>query len=1510
MSSALPSSDSSLSQSSQESRFFEGSGYGSQSSKTTRAGLHQSTPESREAQEGIAELLKRTEDEIKLATEQLRRNEERVNIYQTYLGRETTSFNPVPSLTLTQPIPSSAIAKIAPFTAGNPDAWLRRTAVILGAQGLPPQQWVTAGITHLEGPAAEWWEAVVKGETKPATWEDFATALRARFWGPAHKAELNAKWQGLTCSDFPIFVEEFTRLVSALGDVSAAEQRRHFLGRLPQKLQVTALSLPGDLSLAELQSRLGALLVYEMAAPSLAVVSAEPPASVAAIGTSQGFRPPHHHPRPPQQQQQQQQQQRHYSNQQRGYGDRQYQPERQSYRQQRSQQQQQQQYSRRPQPVCDACRRAWTEDHNCQYAFLSVTHPAVGTSLLFLGGVVKGRELRMLLDCGASECFIDRTLANELHLTIRLSSIKTITLADKSSKPCLGVVPLDFTVQGVATRGNFLVADIGFQAILGLSWLRYQNPKVDWSRNAVSLSPVASQIPATPAATPVMLSSIDFELQTQEDDHCFLVSITPDVPPTRTHSTISKLVEEFRSVLFLEDLPPGLPRQRGPDFTIDLLPGARPNVRPMPRFSPDELDKIEAEIKNLLQKGFIRPSSSPFGAQILFVKKKDGSSRMCLDFRSLNEHTIRDVYPLPLIDTLFDKLAGKKVFSSLDLRSGYFQMRVSERDAHKTAFRSPLGSYEHLVVPFGVCNAPSAFSRMIDHVFPPLEFGDCLVKYIDDLLIFSDNMEDHLVHLRRVFERMAAEKLYPKLSKCKFGLHEVEFLGHVVGREGIKPDPHKVNAVLNAPVPSNLTELRGFLGILNYFQRFIEKFAHRAAILSDLTKKDVPWTWSDDHAKAFQELKATLVSAPVLRVFNRNLPVVLQTDASDCAVGAVLLQDDGKGLRPVCFTSKKLSPAEKRYPPQQQEMYAIMHALWTWRHYLLGRKFRVETDHQSLQQLKLSPDPTHRLARWYDDLAEYDFDVVYRPGPQNKAADYLSRFAADAATSSPVTDTSLSALTATTIQNDPDFLKRVRDGYAQDSYFAPVASALIDNAVADKKFQSRINKFIAREGVLIFRKKDAICIPDDKRLRTEVLVAIHDEGGHFGVDKCYEALERRYFWPHMGKTTKNFILTCDTCQRQKGAARNNNGLTMFLDAPGRAWAAVSMDFVTGLPPTARGHNAVFTVVDRLTKMTHVIPTTTTATAKDTASLFFSEIYRLHGLPCSIVSDRDTQFTSEFWQTLFALVGTKLAMSTTNHAKTDGQTEAQNKTIGQLLRIVSGETPTDWDLKLPFVEFAINNSVNTSTGVTPFFANYGLHPWVPADLATGALLAVDSPDVMDIVDKIASINKLVEHNLSVAQDQQAAIANRGRREEIFKVGDLVMVSHENRTHGTAVPTATAKLRDRFLGPYRVEKVVNNNAYKLEFQDGRAHKVVNVEFLKRYHPSPAEFGSRALAPAAPDNRGEVEIDKILGTRERYGKTEYLVTWIGHNRNHDEWFRRDQLPHATEAIAHFEASLKKRA
>jgi hypothetical protein len=1374
------------------------------------------------------------------------------------------------------------VAKIPTFSEGDPTLWLARCAVIYPNVDKDPNSWPVKAVSNFDGAALCWWTFELE-ETRRAellkSWADFSDALKLRCNSGAYVLRAEKELEQLACGeDYSRFEEAFNRLVAVVPAFGSREKVRRFRGALlGSPFESFLATLDGNLSVGELQTRVGTFALNRPTASQ--EVSANAVRGLENRNSRGGYRG--------------------------GYrgGERQWTPlERRA----------------RDLGLCRKCLDPYQHGHVCKTnkssAYLSFASPPVSPSLLFVDGLLDGRRTTLLVDSGATHCFVSTKCASKLGLKVDRTQTCSITFADSSSKPCQGSSEVLVSVAGVGCKVKFLVADIGFDAVLGLSWLRETRPVIDWQNNKLGFSTIPVPKPSHSHDTTNSLSfrSSDLpclfvssaELTTDPEDEVFLISVeeesaVPSGNPAKTNAAVDALLKEFKDVLFLDDLPPGLPKSRGEDFRIDLIPNARPFVRPMPRFSPDEQDKIQAEVKSLLEKGFVRPSNSPFGAQILFVKKKDGSSRMCLDYRSLNEHTVRDVYPLPLIDTLFDKLAGKRVFSKLDLRSGYYQMRVRESDVSKTAFRTPVGSFEFTVLPFGLCNAPSAFSRMLDVVLPPLEFGDCVVKYIDDILISSPDMTTHLVDLRRVFERLVSERLYPKLSKCEFGVHEVEFLGHVLGREGIKADPHKVKAVLNAPTPTNVSELRGFLGLLNYFQRFISNFAARSVLFTDLLKKETPWTWSASHDQAFQGLKSALVSAPVLRPFDRRLPVVIQTDASDKAVGAVLLQDDGKGRRPVAFTSKKLSPAERNYPPQELEMYAIIHAFGVWRHYLLGRRFIVETDHQSLTQLKKSPDPTRRLARWYEEIADFDFEVVYYPGPKNKVADYLSRFAADSATAAPVM---LNAI----VVGDQEFLEKVRTGYVKDDYFIPVHQALVLREEVAPKFSSRVEKFVARDGLLYFTKKDTLAIPDDKALRTLILLEIHDAGGHFGVEKTYEALERRFFWPHMGKSTKSFVRSCDMCQRQKGAARSGNGLLMPLEIPDRSWSSVSMDFVTGLPLTARGHDAILTVVDRFSKMTHVIPTRKTATAQDTASLFFSWIYRLHGLPRDIVSDRDPQFTSDFWQSLFTLIGTKLSMSTANHAKTDGQTEAQNKTIGQLLRVHARDDPTNWDSYLPLVEFAMNNSVNVSTGLTPFYINYGLHPWIPADLSSGQLFAVGNADVNTLIDKIAIITKLVKDNISVAQDKQAATANEGRRGEKFKVGDLVMTSRGIET--TALPSATTKLQDKFTGPFKVVKVVNDNAYELDIPGpSRIHPVVNVEFLKPFIDNPVEFGSRTPTPQAPDHRGHVEIERILDKRIFYRKPQYLVRWKGHKSHRDEWLGLDKLDDAQDLVNEYEAKSK---
>ncbi|GJP74954.1 hypothetical protein CLOP_g5462 [Closterium sp. NIES-67] len=413
------------------------------------------------------------------------------------------------------------------------------------------------------------------------------------------------------------------------------------------------------------------------------------------------------------------------------------------------------------------------------------------------------------------------------------------------------------------------------------------------------------------------------------------------VPPD-----LAELIRKYPEI-FPEDLPAGLPPSRPEDHRIELEPGAQPTVQRQFRLSQPELEELQQQLDYLLTKGFIRPSTSPYAAPILFTPKKDGGFRMCIDYRALNRITIKSRYPIPRADDLLDQLCGAKFFSKIDLRGGYHQIRVAAEDCHKTAFRTRYGSYECLVMPFGLTNAPSTFQMTMNGVFREL-LDKCVIIYLDNILIYSRSREQHLQDLDAVFTLLHKNRLITKGSKCNFLKQELEFLGHVVSTEGVKIDPRKIKTIQEWKPSTNLKELQSFLGFVNYVRRFIPNMAGLSAPLTDRLKDHDCFWWGEKQQAAFDQLKIALMSPPVLRISDPNRPYEVVTDASDIAIGAVLLQDFGDGLQPVAYESRKLQGAEKNYTVHDKEMLTIVHAFKTWRCYLTGADVTVRTDHKSL----------------------------------------------------------------------------------------------------------------------------------------------------------------------------------------------------------------------------------------------------------------------------------------------------------------------------------------------------------------------------------------------------------------------------------------------------------------------------------------------------------------------------------------------------------------------------------
>ena len=1043
---------------------------------------------------------------------------------------------------------------------------------------------------------------------------------------------------------------------------------------------------------------------------------------------------------------------------------------------------------------------------------------------------------------------------------------------------------------------------------LELAYLVYlENPRPD-RRSPVAASPAAASSarpPSTPSPGPGLVHTVrlvspvhrslsrGLNVSAAELSLAIRAEASADPYESVRRSTLA----EFEDV-FPEELPAGLPPSREVDHRIELVPGAVPPSRPTFRLSEKELGELKQQLEQLTKAGFIRPSKSPFGAPILFVKKKDGTMRMCVDYRALNNVTIKNSYPLPRVDELFDRLQGARYFSKIDLRSGYHQIRIELADVPKTAFRTRYGHFEFLVLPFGLTNAPGTFMHLMHETFRPF-LDDFVLVFLDDILIYSRTLEEHKVHVRQVLEALRKAKLYAKLSKCDFFQTEVEFLGHHVGRAGVRMMEDKVKAVAEWPVPKNVRDVRAFLGTAGYYRKFIRDFSKLSAPMNELTKDSVPFAWTSAHTGALEALKAAMQVAPVLVLPDPKRPFVVHTDASGFATGAVLMQDQGQGLQPIAYLSKKMLDAETRYPVHEQELLAIIHALGAWRHYLHGVKFTIMTDHQSLRYFKTQPMLSGRQSRWKDVIANFDFDIEYIKGEANPVADGLSRRADH--------------------QHSSELLLHAVLADPAAAVVAPavsLAANLVAAAAADPAYQAALAVRRSRSdpirvsGGQLFRG-DCLYVPADLDLQTRILRECHDSdlGGHLGKEKTIEQVKRRFYWPGMDAVISSYVTSCDACQRNKPSQQTPMGLLMPLPIPTRPWQQVSMDLITALPRSRSGNDAIVVFVDKLTKMVHYVATTTSVTAPKLATLFMREVVRLHGVPESILSDRDPRFTAHFWRSFWSQMGTTLTMSTAYHPQTDGQTERANRTLEEMLRSRVNFAQSDWDEHLATAELAVNNATQASTGFSPFYLNAGQEVRLPLDEAIAGLRPSSNPEAADRIRRLRSDLIRARSHIEQAQKRQAKYADQHRRDVRFVVGDQVLLSTAH-LRMLGADKRTPKFTFRYLGPFVVKRVANANAYELDLPAQlRIHPVFNVNRLKAYRDGAASFPSRPQPDARPppeialaDGAEVYEVESILAGRGAGARAQYLVKWRGYPVWEATWERPSVLTGARQVLADY--------
>src|SRR4051812_48194757 len=742
----------------------------------------------------------------------------------------------------------------------------------------------------------------------------------------------------------------------------------------------------------------------------------------------------------------------------------------------------------------------------------------MNNDMLTFEGIINKHSAKVLIDSGSSGNFVREKFAKLSQIPLQpKSSPYQVKLADKTTLDVNQAAPcVELQIQNHTDTLDLDVLPLeGNDVILGKPWLRKHNPHIDWRQNRITLGDTSiqknvissnnlanlniAQISAIQVNKAVKQGEIAFLLMIKDEEHAKEL-LTSD-------EKIQNLLKEYQDI-FPDDLP-GLPPYRSVDHGIELVDGAEPPHRSIYALSQEELQILKKTLQELLDLGFIQPSKSPYGAPILFVKKKDGSLRMCVDYRALNKLTIKNRYPLPRIDEIFDRVQGAKVFSKLDLRSGYHQIRIQDKDVQKTAFRTRYGHYEFTVMPFGLTNVPATFQRLVNDIFRPL-LDDCVVVYLDDILIYSPDLESHHQHLQQVFHILRCEKLYCKMSKCEFLKSSVEYLGHVISDKGIQVDHRKIENIQQWPAPRNLHELCSFLGLTNYYRRFIDRYAKQITALNRLLRKDQEYIWTDDCDQAMKFLQERMSNAPILIPADPTKPFEVTTDASDFAVGAVLSQDG----KPVAFESRQMSPAEKNYAVHEKELLAIVHALKVWRHYLEGQEFTVVTDHQSLRYLQTQDKLNRRQARWVELLQAYHFKILYKPGKTNVVADALSR---------------RPDLATIQLLPDPEWTKTMQEGYAADA---------------------ELDKYVHRPNGLHYHEQQ-IYVPNHASLRQDILYDHHDSpcAGHLGQARTLELVRRQFYWPTLVKDAKEYVNSCEECERNKPSHQKAAGMLQPLPIP-------------------------------------------------------------------------------------------------------------------------------------------------------------------------------------------------------------------------------------------------------------------------------------------------------------------------------------------------------------------------
>lgn len=920
----------------------------------------------------------------------------------------------------------------------------------------------------------------------------------------------------------------------------------------------------------------------------------------------------------------------------------------------------------------------------------------------------------------------------------------------------------------------------------------------------------------------------------------------------------------------------------------------------MRRYAPAQLDEIDHEVDRMLDQDVIEPSSSPWSTPILVVKKKDGSARLCLDLRRLNKHTVKkDCFPLPRIDHALDTLGGSRYFCTLDLMSGYWQLPLAEKDREKTAFSVPRrGHFQFKVMPFGLCNAPASFERLMERVLKGLQWDRCLV-YLDDIIVMGKTLVELVDNLSKVLDRLRDAGMKLKPSKCVMFSKKVRYLGHIVSDEGIACDPEKISAVMDWPTPSNLHELRSFLGLANYYRSFIQDFSSIAEPLLSLTRKGVVWNWSPSCQQAFDSLKQSLTESSVMVYPDHSKKFILDTDASASGMGAVLSQEHNGQERVVAYASKTFSKSQRNYCATKRELLAVVTFVEHFKHFLYGVPFTIRTDHASLVWLVNFKNPEGMLARWITKLGQYNFTIQHRVGSKHCNADSLSRKifrkcsrkeCRDCCSSQCKVVSSKHSDHVETLSSDdsgPDVrasdvgigevqavfdLRDVSwdelgDEQLRDPEIGPVVRWKLD--AVDRPPSSEVDGYplgvrtlwaqwdslrlvrgvLCREKIVGPRRVvQQVILPCGRR--REVMRELHDAplGGHRGIWKTINNLQRRVYWPGQRADVRRWVQSCPVCQATKtGVLPRRHPLQQRQ--PGFPLERVGIDIIGRInPPSTKGNQYILVIEDYYSKFLEAIPLKS-HTADVVADAFITEWVSRYGCPKEIHTDQGREFESQLFNKIMEILDIKKTRTSPYRPQSDGVVERGNKSLKDMIKTFVIRNYNSWDVHLPLVVMAYRSTIHETTGCTPNLLFLGRECNTPLDWFYKppeeiAELPCPQEYIEQMRQSSRDASEYVRQHFKGALSLQKKTYDKKSSVRSFASGDLVYREYPpaGLVHKFASP---------WHGPYRVLERVGDVNYKIQLQDGsRAEVVVHVDHLKRYFPrSEFRLGSEDSPP--PDD-----------------------------------------------------------